>query len=70
MKNLFTKAATTALTGLAIFGFASAAFARTSVHEHHVALAEAVADAGVRLYINPINATRSRLWGGTQVTVL
>ena len=50
--NLFS-AARTALTGLAIFGFASAAVAGTSVHEHHVTLAEAVRDAGVRLYINP-----------------
>ena len=54
MKNLFTRAATTALTGLAIFGFASAAFAGAKVSDEsaHVRLAQAVIDAGVRVYVN------------------
>ena len=53
--TLFTRAATTALTGLAIFGFASAAFAeppQKSDDRAHVRLAQAVQDAGVRVIIN------------------
>lgn len=50
--TFFTRAATTALTGLAIFGFASAAFAKTSDHDAHVRLAQAVSDAGVEIYVN------------------
>ena len=59
MKNFFTKAATTALTGLAVFGFASAAFAtpeRTQIREGsidaHVALVRAVRRAGVSVELN------------------
>lgn len=55
LMSFFSRAATTALTGLAIFGFASAAFARpiTSDHGKHEALVESIVDAGVRLYVNP-----------------
>ena len=51
--TFLARAATTALTGLAIFGFASAAFAGTSDHDAHVRLAEAIKDVGVRFYVNP-----------------
>ena len=63
--NFFTRAATTALTGLAIFGFASAAFARpiTSDHEKHEALVESIVDAGVRLYVNPQACDRDNVMG-------
>lgn len=50
--NFLTRAATTALTGLAIFGFASAAFAKTSDHEAHARLAQAISDAGVKILVN------------------
>ena len=52
--TFFTRAATTALTGLAIFGFASAAFAgpQKSDDRAHIRLAQAVMDAGVKVIIN------------------
>lgn len=52
--TFFTRAATTALTGLAIFGFASAAFAgpQKSNDRAHVRLAQAVVDAGVKVIVN------------------
>ena len=52
--TFFTRAATTALTGLAIFGFASAAFAgpQKSDDRAYVRLAQAVVDAGVRVIVN------------------
>ena len=59
MKDFFTKAATTALTGLAVFGFASAAFATpetTQIREGsidaHAALVRAVERAGVDVQVN------------------
>ena len=66
--NFFTRAATTALTGLAIFGFASAAFARpiTSDHEKHEALVESIVDAGVRLYVNPVQCDEVKALGWYQ----
>ena len=57
--TFFTKAATTALAGCVIFGFASAAFAtptQTQVREGsieaHVALVQAVRRAGVKVVLN------------------
>lgn len=59
MKHFFEHAARTALTGLAIFGFASAAFAtptqtqiREGSIEAHVALANALDRAGVDIVVN------------------
>lgn len=52
--TFFTRIATTALTGLAVFGFASAAFATPrNDHAAHVALANAVMSTGVGFYVNP-----------------
>ena len=52
--SIFTKAATTALTGLAIFGFASAAFAGPQKSDDlaHARLAQAVSEVGVRVIVN------------------
>ena len=57
--TFFTRAATTALAGCVIFGFASAAFAtpaRTQIQEGslqaHIALVDAVKRAGVSVVIN------------------
>ena len=55
--KFFTRAATTALTGLAIFGFASAAFAETVLPpegspQAHVILAAVIEDAGVDFTVN------------------
>lgn len=56
--TFFSRAATTALAGLAILGFASSAFAGTSNHEDHVTLSRAVMSAGIRLYANPVECAK------------
>jgi len=55
--SIFTKAATTALTGLAIFGFASAAFAHHSRHQpfvesESVALLRVVQATGHKVFLD------------------
>ena len=62
--SFLTRAATSALTGLAIFGFASAAFATTPSNPvDHAALAQAVSDAGVT-FIENHDYCHSRQDGG------
>ena len=59
MKDLFTRAATTALTGLAIFGFASAAFATPNSTippegslDAHAVLVQAIESRGIDFIAN------------------
>ena len=58
--TFLTRAATTALTGLAVLGFASAALAQDqrpiiqdSPHNNHVLLSEVIKSVGIGFYINP-----------------
>ena len=56
MNYLFEKIATTALTGLAVFGFASSAFAapviREGTHDAHVQLVRVIEANGVDVQVN------------------
>lgn len=51
--TFFSRIASTALTGLAILGFSSPAFAGASNHQDHVRLSRAVMATGTNFYVNP-----------------
>ena len=51
--SIFTKAAATALTSVSLLASLVAPASAASIHGDHVALANAVASAGVDLYVNP-----------------
>lgn len=61
--TFFSRAATTALAGLAILGFASSAFAGGSNHQNHVALSRAVMATGTNFYVNPAECSKTMALG-------